>query len=63
MDANNSLALYTKMYLLETENAYYCVMCDKKVDTVKRVCVNLVCEGGGTVWLSFIGSGEFAAEH
>ena len=25
--------------LLETENAYYCERCDKKVDTVKRLCV------------------------
>ena len=24
---------------METENAYYCERCDKKVDTVKRLCV------------------------
>ena len=24
---------------METENAYYCESCDKKVDTVKRLCV------------------------
>jgi len=35
----DSLAEYTKGELLETENAYYCERCDKKVDTVKRLCV------------------------
>jgi ubiquitin carboxyl-terminal hydrolase 9/24 len=25
--------------LLETENAYFCELCSKKVDTVKRLCV------------------------
>ena len=35
----DSLTEYTKGELLETENAYYCERCDKKVDTVKRLCV------------------------
>ena len=35
----DSLAENTKGELLETENAYYCERCDKKVDTVKRLCV------------------------
>ena len=35
----DSLAEYTKGELLETENAYYCERCDKKVDTVKRLCI------------------------
>lgn len=35
----DSLEHYVKGDLLEGANAYYCERCDKKVDTVKRMCV------------------------
>ncbi|EDV22025.1 uncharacterized protein TRIADDRAFT_59589 [Trichoplax adhaerens] len=34
-----SLEQYVKGDLLEGVNAYYCERCDKKVDTVKRMCI------------------------
>ena len=35
----DSLEQYVKGDLLEGANAYHCERCDKKVDTVKRMCV------------------------
>ncbi|XP_065644318.1 ubiquitin carboxyl-terminal hydrolase 9X isoform X4 [Hydra vulgaris] len=35
----DSLEQYVKGDLLEGANAYYCERCDKKVDTVKRLCI------------------------
>ncbi|CAG0917225.1 unnamed protein product [Notodromas monacha] len=35
----DSLENYVKGELLEGANAYYCEKCDKKVDTVKRMCI------------------------
>ena len=34
-----SLEQYVKGDLLEGDNAYFCEKCDKKVDTVKRICL------------------------
>jgi ubiquitin carboxyl-terminal hydrolase 9/24 len=36
---HDSLENYVKGELLEGANAYYCEKCDKKVDTVKRMCI------------------------
>ena len=35
----DSLEQYVKGDLLEGANAYHCEKCDKKVDTVKRMCI------------------------
>jgi len=35
----DSLEQYVKGDLLEGDNAYYCEKCDRKVDTVKRLCI------------------------
>ena len=35
----DSLEQYVKGDLLEGANAYHCERCDKKVDTVKRMCI------------------------
>lgn len=35
----DSLHEYVKGELLDGSNAYYCELCDKKVDTTKRLCV------------------------
>ena len=34
-----SLDVFVKGDLLEGANAYHCDKCDKKVDTVKRMCI------------------------
>lgn len=34
-----SLDVFVKGDLLEGANAYHCEKCDKKVDTVKRMCI------------------------
>lgn len=34
-----SLDVFVKGDLLEGANAYFCERCDKKVDTVKRMCI------------------------
>lgn len=36
---SDSLHEYVKGELLDGSNAYYCERCDKKVDTIKRLCV------------------------
>lgn len=35
----DSLEQYVKGDLLEEDNAYYCEKCDRKVDTIKRMCI------------------------
>ena len=35
----DSLQEYCKGELLDGSNAYYCERCDKKVDTIKRLCI------------------------